>query len=170
LLNISKEFRTENYDSALVYAKNALKLARSLDFNEGIAKCQFDVGTIYYYRGEYDLTFEAWNEAAEKWKLIKDESSLANCYRSIGIIKSNQGDFKTSIEYYNKALEIGEKINSLNEISSTYNNIGMVYYAQGKYTEALEQYLKALKVNEELISSHNEEDVSKGKTNMAKCY
>jgi tetratricopeptide (TPR) repeat protein len=67
-----------------------------------------NIGTIHYYKEDYDLALEYYQKALEIRKKVLGEShpDLSTSYNNIGAIYDAKEDYRKSLKYYQKALEI----------------------------------------------------------------
>ena len=162
-----------NYDTALIYANNALALANSLSFGEGrgeagwkkgIAKAYNNIGIIYQEQGNYPealkehfASLKLKEELLEQAKrsgnpaaLRESKQGIAASHNNIGLIYYEQGNYPEALKEYFASLKLREEIAYKQGIAMSHNNIGIIYKEQGNYPEALKEYFAALKLREEI--------------------
>lgn len=139
-----------DFENGLSYGKDALKLARKLNFKRGEAQTSSNMGNIYLGQGDYSKAYEMYNGALTLDKAINNKEGMAKRYGNIGIVYYQQGDYPKALDYYFKALKMGEEINDKNRVAIQQGNIGSIYFEQADYPKALDYYFKALKTCEEL--------------------
>ncbi len=132
------------------YANEALELAKSIKYKQGIAEAYNNLGIYFRENGMYDVASEYHFKSLEIMESIKNKNGIARCYNLIGIIYYYMHDFDQSLKYYIKALNINIEQNDTKWIGGNYNNIGMIYEIKGNYKKALEYYKKSLEINQQL--------------------
>jgi tetratricopeptide (TPR) repeat protein len=149
------------YDSALNFSNKALEQAaklltgnkvpaESIRIKKSIANSYGNIGTVYYYSGDYNKTLEYWTKALDIDEGLKNNKGIAKRLGSIGNVYVNQGEYTQALNYYIKALNISNELKDKEGISVYLANIGVIYLRQGNYSLSIENYFKALKISEEL--------------------
>jgi len=158
LLNaIAMEQRRNAPDSAIAEAQKAIDIARSINFQKGVADAHLAMGAAYESKGSYDEALSNSRQATLEYNellagdndmhtdlLAKKARSLIN----IGIIFYDKGNFDSSAQHYLSALDIATHANDSLLLSTIYNNMGNVFKVQGDYTRATEYQLKSLKIRQ----------------------
>lgn len=139
-----------DFEKGLTYGKEAIQLARELNFKRGLAQTQSNMGNIYLGQGDYSKAYEMYQAALKNDTEINNKEGIAKRYGNIGIVYYQQGDYPKAIDYYIKAMKIGEEIGDKNRVAVQQGNIGSIYFEQADYPKALDYYFKALKTCEEL--------------------
>jgi len=162
LNTLSRELlKSGNYDTALLYAERAKKLAESVRFKKGTADAYHQIGSACYIQGNYPGALKNHFTALNIREKTGDQKGIADSYNSIGNVYYNQGNYPEALKNHFASLKIKEKIGDQKLISDSYNNIGIVYYSQGNYSEALENHVASLEIKEKigdkkgLASSYN---------------
>jgi len=151
LLNsLSSELRRSNPDTAMCYAKKALKLSENLKFKKGITKSFYNIGVIYYYQDNYTQAVAYYQKSLKIFEELGNKKGMSDCYTNIGEVHRHQGNYAQAVAYYQKSLKIAEELGDKKGMSNCYNNIGLVHAEQGNYAQAVAYYQKSLKIDEEL--------------------
>ena len=150
LHNLGWELMYSNTDTAIILGNQALALAEKSKWKKGIAKSIGNLGTYYFFKGNYskasDYLFKALKmdeELGNKKGIVKDLSYIGHVY-------FNQGDYSKALDNFLMSLKVAEELGDKNGIALELGNIGMVYVTQGDYIKSLDYHLKAMKINEEL--------------------
>lgn len=174
-----------NYDTALRYGNAALQLARQLPsrlgnglgWSQGVANAYNNIGTIYYYQGDYNMALENLFAALKIREETGDREGIAASYTNIGSIYYMQGNYDKALEKHLASLKITQELLLITQspdkyrklrgsIAASYSNIGTIYTEQGnfqsnkiiqqeQYNNALENYFAALKILIETGNKHN---------------
>ncbi|MEK6615672.1 MAG: tetratricopeptide repeat protein, partial [Bacteroidota bacterium] len=164
---LAMEFRSNNSDTAVYFAKQALALSQKINYAQGIAEAYLWHGTAIINLGKYDEALSLLNKAIQLLNspalkggdkgalsaLRGDKGGcklLARAYNNIGIIYYNQGSYPDALKNHFASLKIKEEIGDKQGIANSYLGIGNIYYNQGNYPDALKNYFASLKIFEEI--------------------
>jgi tetratricopeptide (TPR) repeat protein len=137
-------------------AKEALSLAKKINYPKGIAEAYFNQSLVYKLRGKYEEEMNLHLESIKIYQQLNDSVSIAKIYVSIGslfIQAALQGDVtlpRKAVEYYQKALSIYRNHQNLSGEALVLRRIGNVFLEEKKYDEAIRYYQMALKIEEKL--------------------
>ncbi len=129
--------------------KSAQSIYKLLADNQGLARCENILGTIY---GELGDIIKAKKHFLTSLSLINRNEDLelaANVYSNLGIVSNIQGYTTDSINHLNKALAIYNKVSNDKNASEVNLNIGIVHLDSGNFDAALaalDMQLKQLKL------------------------
>ncbi|PCJ28124.1 MAG: hypothetical protein COA97_02280 [Flavobacteriales bacterium] len=136
LINIKKS------DSIL---KLALKEAKNISYDYGVAMAYNNIGEMQFHSGSFDTAIAFINKAIPIRQKIKDYKGLGNSYLLFGEINRTKGNYQKATQYYITALEFMEKAKDKQGLASLKINLGLVYVAQKKYTAAKKKFKVAAK-------------------------
>lgn len=148
LNNISWEFKNSSkLDSALIYAKKALKLSLENNFQKFASNSYNYIGSAFEAKSNLDSAYYYHQKSLEIKKVIKDSIGIADSYNNLGILQDEKGNYLKALQHYFNALTIYESQNtSFTKVPMVLVNIGIVYKKQEKYDKVLEYYKRALKI------------------------
>ncbi|MFH0736177.1 MAG: tetratricopeptide repeat-containing sensor histidine kinase [bacterium] len=154
LLYIGMGFhKQQDFDSAIVYYKKALKYYNKYSNKKIIAKLYVSLGLsyerIYIFPKANEYHFEALKISRE----IKDTVQISYALTCIGLNYWRTGDFKGSEKCFWEALELRKIIKDKKAISVSLNNMGVLHWNWGNYFKALKFYLEAISLKEEVKDS-----------------
>ncbi len=189
LLNVSKdtsqvnilnaiawEYRNENPDSSIYYARLALPISQKTKFELGLAESYLLIGTAYSNLGKSDDALLILVRAKRileklsqynKTEYYRIKKNLSRVYNSIGNVYSTLGNYPQSLKNHQDALRLRNEIGDKSGIASSYNNIGIIYKDQGNYVEALKNHFSSLKIKESL---NNKEGMAISYNNIGVIY
>lgn len=147
---LAYEIHYDNPKDAIQLAEQALALAKSKNYEKGIAESNDLLGRSYYELNELTKTISYYMEAAKYYSQIRDSSKLASEYNEIGVVFKNQGEYQKALEFYSLSLEIYSAIKHFKSKGYSLINIGEIYSYQGNYSKAIESYIKSIKIWEEI--------------------
>lgn len=152
--NVLSEQKDKFYTDGLAAKKNKNYKSAFDSFSKGAdlgnAKCQYQLGELYYYGNGVAKDYA---KAVEQYKKAADQKHAAATYSLGYCCKMGNGvtkDFKKAVSYYEKAVDLGS--------ADAMNGLGFCY-EEGKgvdqnYGKALELYTKAAEKNHARAQYH----------------
>jgi len=154
---LSRSYRPDNPETAIVYGLMADSLAGILELNEERVEALAAIGTAWSDLGNNTKSIDYHLQALEIAEKINDRKLLAFMHNNLGADYQITGDFSNAINHFLISLSIkeeklpsGETTGSQKSIASTMSNIGVMYDEMGNFDKALEYYNKALQINKEI--------------------
>lgn len=131
---------TISTDSALVYGEKAMIMAEKMKDSVFLAQTFNDYATVYYLKGDYNLSIDLLRKSLNIRYVLKDSSGIAAVNSKLGNIYYKKTLLDSSMIYFLKSLKFYE--NNGNEVvaNSLKSNIANVYMTLKNYSKA-EQYL-----------------------------
>jgi tetratricopeptide (TPR) repeat protein len=152
---LSREYANVGvFDKGLLYGKQALTLAQSLNFKKGVAYSYNYLGVTYFNYGNYPEALKNYFASLKAHEDTKDKQGIAIAYNNIGNVYKEQGDSAEALKNLFLALKISKELGDKNGIARVYNNIGNIYHSNGNYEQALKMHFAALKLLEEINDKH----------------
>ncbi|MEP7169200.1 MAG: tetratricopeptide repeat protein [Bacteroidota bacterium] len=177
LNGLAFEFRNNNPDTTIYFAKEALALATKLNYKLGIANSYLNLSSVMTNLGQFEEALKNVNEAIVIYdQLLASEEftsksvilkQKARAYSNVGNIHFSQGNYSEAMKENTASLEIRKEIGDKAGIASAYNNIGNIYGEMGNYPEALKTYLASLKAREEM---NDKERIGASYNNIGNIY
>lgn len=149
--------RGGDYDSALNYFNDALKLSRDKGYKKGMSMALQEVGVVHSDKSNYPLAEGYFQEALEIQIALGDQKGLASLLKNFGIIYMDQGYYHTALDYAQRALTIYESLGDKKGISDEYNNIAMIYGHRRDYSKALDYFNKSMVITQEMNDKASEQ-------------
>ncbi len=145
LLYRSKLIRSENADSAAIYANTALNLSEKGTDNYLKAKSRATLAASLRAKGNNsNKVISLLNESITLFKSVNEKELLGRAYNSLGLSYDDKGDYKTALGYYFKALEVFDSFSFADGIQETSNNIAVIYESLDDPKNALKYYEQSL--------------------------
>src|SRR5450432_3417566 len=151
LLNaISKEYWSDNWDSAAVYAHVANVLSQNIGYTRGLGESNRSFGNIqhdnlrsaaYFYKP--DSLFKSEN----------DKQGLADTYNNLGKLYSYY-NYPAALICYDSSLAFFREIDYLKGEGAVLNYIGIVYQNMGNFQKAIDYTLQGLEVRKKTDDHH----------------
>ena len=148
LNTICWKLKTKDFDVAVKYGEDAIKLSQELEFKSGEALAYKNLGGVYYLTSNYPISYDYYTHSLEVFQEIGDSINIAKVIRNIGSIYHQQGNYEKALEYFFQSLELRKNLDDEKGMASLYNAIGLVYLEQGEemFNKALEYFNKALEI------------------------
>lgn len=149
-------YQNKNYESAIFYHENALKLRQNLPASAELASLYFRLGSDFYEAGKYEKAIEFYLKAAPIYRQFADQSNEAISFFNIAGGNSNLKNYEKSNAYYLQALpllrEVKDQINEKNALG----NIAENYLNLKDYVNSTAFYKRQLAVQRELKDADGE--------------
>lgn len=145
LLDLSAQVFGKQPDTAMIYANEALVLARELNFRKGEGYALKNIGLAYYVKGDFKEVYNYWQQSLEVFKAIEDQLGISNLNNNIGAVHFNYADYSKALENYLESLKAAERLGDPLRIATALSNIGAVYSKNpSTYDKALDFYQRAV--------------------------
>lgn len=164
---LAKYLSSDDPQKALFYANEAYKGADDLDDERRKAWALNYMGSVYYYKGNYDSSFYYHKQSLDIRLTINDPKGLGASYNNIGLIYDDQGKSKDALDYYLKAITEFEKAHFTMGVAIANGSIGNLYYYQEDYTSAEKYFDFALKAN---LDAGDQRGIMNNYNNLALVY
>ncbi|XP_065673929.1 tetratricopeptide repeat protein 28-like [Hydra vulgaris] len=137
----------EQYDQAIKYYKNSLKVQRLIYKNEphpDVAASLDNLGTVYSAKGQYDQAIQYHEDSLKIGKLTfkgQPHPDVARSFNNLGIAYHNKGRYDQAIQYHEDSLKIGKltfKGQPHPDVARSFNNLGIAYHNKGRYDQAIQ--------------------------------
>ena len=156
LLNsISHAYVGISNNEMMKYSREALVLAKNLDWQSGIAQSYRYIGHSYSMLSDYNSALENYSIALNLFQELKDKKGIITIYGLTSFAYYRQSKYPLAIDYSIKALKIGEELGDKLNIGTNLRYIGNIYSRQKDYIKAEEYFQKALKIYQELSDTNN---------------
>ena len=126
LCQVSDQLWTQRTDSAAVYARLALALARGIGYHRGEGEALNRLGAALR-ESNLARSLELFQQSLRIAKATHDPALEAQNLRSIGIIYVYLRDRRQGLAYYFRALKIGEQLHDERRVVIELSNIGLAY-------------------------------------------
>lgn len=143
-------FLYSDSDSAFVLTEVLIKFGKSNQYSKAVAEAYNTQGVVFWLKGDYPRSLDAFKGCFEAWKEIGDRKGMAGALNGMGNIYFSQGNYPKALDSHQSSLKIKEEIDDKKGVGMSLNNIGNVYFEQGHQSKALEYYKKSLKAKEVL--------------------
>lgn len=153
-----------NYDSALVFHNQALRLQQTLGNRDEVATCYKNIGNVYMQMSKFDDALEYYNLSLEQRELEENQKAIAILYNSMSSAYVGLRKYADALKYLNQAVEIQNTLGNKSEEAYSLNGIGNFYFHLKVYDKAQEYYTRSLDIRKGL---NDKNDVAASLFNIA---
>ncbi len=159
--------KTDNYDQALPYSKEALDLSIKIKFPIGYGRSLNQLGNIYQEQGNLTEALKYYQLFLKAMQALGDPDAISAAYNNISLVLKAQGDYVQALDYLGRSLKLDEISGNQLGAAQTMINIASIYNAQGDYAKAIEYHTKSLDIFEKTGS---QKGVSSALNNIGNFY
>ncbi|MTI20289.1 tetratricopeptide repeat protein, partial [Fulvivirga sp. RKSG066] len=131
-------------DTAMSYAREAIRLADSLNDTPLISKSIRLKGGVHYYQADFDSALFYAKEALNIALQTQDTSLISNSINNAGLAYYNLGSYQNALENLLRALNLKILDGEIYGRAQVINNLGLVYDKLKDYKRAREYFNEAL--------------------------
>ncbi|MGC4021881.1 MAG: tetratricopeptide repeat protein [Cyclobacteriaceae bacterium] len=154
LLNsLSRSYRANVPDTAIIFANEAYDLGVKLKFEKGIATALNFIGIGYFYKADYKKDQAYQEKALEYAKQHQLKIQTSNAFNSLAISHQYQGNYTQALECYLQALQFEEQTKNYSGQMKVLANLGTFWRRQGDYPKAIEYSERALRLADSVKDS-----------------
>jgi tetratricopeptide (TPR) repeat protein len=155
LSNIAIIERNEgDLDKALLFLKNAVKIAKRLD-GDGVSELAFlydNVGLTLRKQGKVEAALDEFQRALEIRRDLNDPRGLASTFNNIGVSLRQMGDLEKAELKHREALKIFIDLGYRRGQAISRSYLGEVLEASDRFEDAKAEYLTELELDRALNS------------------
>ncbi|HRN41325.1 MAG TPA: tetratricopeptide repeat protein [Vicingus sp.] len=130
---IAWEYLENNVDSALIYANQALKYAKTTNNVIQLVDAYNVSGNIYRYQSKFELAIKSFNLSLDLLRKNNGNyKKFCSVYTNLGNVYNSKKDFPLAIHNYKKAIHLAEINNDDKYLIQVYNNLVGVYQLLGQ--------------------------------------
>lgn len=148
LVKKSMQVQAFNPDSALIYAEQALTIARNTKHKTGEASSLNRLGVVLWKNGKYDRALQFLLGSLKIREESNDLPGQLACLNNIGIVYSDHNDNVKALFYHFKAKAIAESLHNKKFLSIVLSNIGNCYIKLNKVELALAFEMRAYELQQ----------------------
>ena len=149
-MKASGYYGRNEFESAIKYWGQALKIFEALDNRFGIAECLGALGDSFHKKGEQEIALEHLQRSLPIWEAIDNKHKIGWTLSGIGQVYSAKREFDTALEYFQKQLKIIKPSDDPIYYYFALTHSGSVYSAKGDYDKALDCFRQSLAIVEPL--------------------
>lgn len=150
LIYTSEDYWYVNTDSALYFAKKALKSLRSFPDSSLEGWAYISLSTAYYYRGDLDTAFLYGQKGLEWYQDVGDSWDISDAHNNLGNILCDLGKIDKALFHYYEGIRIYESSEWHGKDSHyIFNNLGTLFLEVEDYERAFSYFERSLKMAHE---------------------
>jgi serine phosphatase RsbU (regulator of sigma subunit) len=152
-------FINGDFDKAIEYFNNCLKVQFELDDKSGAASTYNNLGVIYTNQGNHVSAIDFYSKSLKIREEINDKMGVGASYGNIGLIYHDIGENEKALEYMLKSKSIAEEVDDVYGIALMCSNLANIFSDKKEYTTALELLEKSLVLYREMNDKKEESTV-----------
>jgi tetratricopeptide (TPR) repeat protein/tRNA A-37 threonylcarbamoyl transferase component Bud32 len=141
--------RTGQYELAIEYNQQQQRLAGEQGDERLMVEAHANLGSMHYFRGEYDAAKECLTRAAQAAEALGLTTDLASIRNNLGFVLLQLGRQAEAEQTYLRAIETHKQYGALVSLIGPYNGMGHVLCEQQRYDEAANYFRRALALAQE---------------------
>lgn len=128
---------TGNQDKAIIQFELVIDNAFKIGDKITIAKVNFNLGSSYYYQGNFSQALSLYNKSKTIYELIGDDIGLAKVFNNLSTIYIAQGEYLKAFKYLNLAYNLFIKTNYDYMIIGVSIKLADLERIKGNYSKSL---------------------------------
>jgi tetratricopeptide (TPR) repeat protein len=150
LSELSFEYKTKDIKKGIEYGKNALNLAKKIDWKEGEAISYESISLNYDFNKESKLALENLENAYKIYEKLNNIPKIAIVASNLSSFYSTQRNIREGYKFNQIAIDLIEKIENKYQLAELYKLIASFYFNELEHETALEYYNKSKNLYKEL--------------------
>ncbi|MFC2103829.1 tetratricopeptide repeat protein [Bacteroidota bacterium] len=153
LLNIARERKIHDFDSAESILLAANRLAENLKETNNQVNALILLGHLYFDNAYFENAEDIFNQILRDFESELTEEQYANVKHTLGLNHIRFNNYDKAINFIQEALLYYEQHDKKDEIARALKDIGGVYYYLGNKNMALDNFQKSLLLYREMNDS-----------------
>lgn len=145
-----------DYDTALKYLEQSLKIRQATGNNEGEGAMLNNISLIYIVKGKYDDALKLLNYSLEISQAMGDKETEGMALTNIGEIHRRRGGLDVAKKYFEQSLKMQQSIGNKEGEGLALNNISQIYKARGDLSIALAYLKQSLEIRQSVGNKKGE--------------
>ncbi len=135
-------FATAQYAQALEIYQLVERIAEQIGDREGLAATWLNMGSVYYFQGEYERALEHYRKSEATSVALGNHLETGRCRFGIALTYQSQRKPTEALKTFEEALKEFEIARDTTEIANTLASIGGLQYGLGNYDAAKKAFLR----------------------------
>lgn len=148
LCNMSSDYYEINPEQGVEYGKQALALAKKLEYDYGLVKSNNVIARCYAIQSQYSSALKHYKDALLVAKKMNNPVYSGVLLTALGAVYTEKREYEKALDYLMQARDVYENA-GMKIASSLANNIGFLHNAKGDHPEALKWYLEGIAIEEQ---------------------
>jgi signal transduction histidine kinase len=142
--------RVKDSPQAFLLSKEALDLARTIQYQKGIADGARSLGFCYGRLSKHDEAVSLFKESLTLYESLNDIDGQSNVIEYLGFTSRNQGDLGAALKFLYRSLLLAEQTGFPENRATSHYQLGVTYKHLGDYEKALEHLYQSLSIMKEM--------------------
>jgi signal transduction histidine kinase len=138
--------RVNDSPRSFVLSKEAVKIARSINYSKGLAHGLKSLGFCFVRTAKNEEALPMLHESLSLFESLNDWEGQAVVHGYLAIIQRNRGDLGTALELGFKALELSQRTGFKENEGTDLYQIGVTYNQLGNFEKALDYLYRSLSI------------------------
>lgn len=135
-------FASTQYAQALEIYQLVEKIAERLGDKEGLAAAWLNMGSVYYFQGEYARAIEHYRKSEAAFFALDNRLEVGRSRFGVALTFQSQKKPAEALKTFEEALKEFEAARNTEEIANTVASIGGLQYELGLYDDARKSFLR----------------------------
>lgn len=135
-------FASTDYARALEIYQLVERIAAQIDDKEGLASTWLNMGSVYYFQGEYNRAIEHYHKAEAAFVALDNHLEVGRCRFGIALTYQSLRKPNEALKTFQEALNEFEAAHNTEEIANTVASMGGLQYELGLYEDARNSFLR----------------------------
>lgn len=157
------------FEKATAMYEKAGRLSQKLQYREGMAMHQLNLGVLHRRLGELLEAETALEMALPLFRQIGDKRNMANVVATLAGVAADRRNFDTAKEQLEEALRFFKQTGTESDVAEAYNNLGNVHGMCEEFQQAEQMFLKALGIYMELHNQKAVDEIEGSLREVAEC-
>ena len=149
----------EDYQKALNYYQQTLKLLEKQNFQEGTVNAWSNIGNLYRRMGELGKALEYVQKALVYYRETKNTDQLPGTLRMLGLVYNRQQKYDMALACLLESKEIGERKKLTDGIQFLYEDIAQTYENLKDYKNARDYYVKYMTLRDSIYNNEKSKQI-----------
>lgn len=149
-IQLAVQYWDINPDSAILFSREALRVAERSQDKTKIASALKTLGVSYDYQGNMDSCLKYLHAGLYAYQRLNKLDKVSHVYNDLAAAWLTRGNYELSLRNHFKALALRKQFGNERYVSMSYNNIGLIYRSKKEYNKAIWFYKLSLELKEKL--------------------
>lgn len=140
------EYASGNLTGSLELYTKALSILKKEGDSAGLAQTFLDLGYSYSDLSESDKAMDAFNQALDSWRNIKNPRGEALTLTALGHLYSKLGDKQRALNLYYQSIQLLEPLEDRIAMGFNFDGLGFIHSSLGQRDTALQEYTRTLEL------------------------
>lgn len=149
----TKPEKLEDFDTAIQYFENAMKMYEYKNVAYGVADCRVNIGAVYNKMDKPEIARVYIEKALAFYRLEQNWNRVAGTLYTLGKTYFKANEFDKSIACYEESRKIAEEKGYTDGIQFLYEAMAQTYSANKDYQKAYEHYIRYMTLRDSVYNA-----------------